>query len=167
MGKIKFYILSLLFILTGNLCFAKQISFQIVQKFENVENKVRHEDLIESTYIFEDELLDAFFSKGFIVTNSPSVNIDKENPEKSVIKAGLKDAKEGLSDYYVHISVVYNDDNSLLLEKVEWSVYNGKNGKKIKSGDIKTSRQINLLIDRSFVDITSEITDKVLKVIKA
>ena len=167
MGKIKFYILSLMFILIGSLCFAKQISFQIVQKFENVDNKVRHEDLIESTYVFEDELLDAFFSKGFIVTNSPSMNIDKDNTEKAVIKEGLKDAKEGLSDYYVHISVVYNDDNSLLLEKVEWSVYNGKNGKKIKAGEIKTSRQINLLLDTSFIDITSEITDKILKAIKA
>ena len=64
MGKLKRLTLILVFGLYSSLCFAKQISFQVVQHDESSK------DVTEQSLVIEDEVLNKFFDYGFIVTNS-------------------------------------------------------------------------------------------------
>ena len=70
MGKLKrFYIVSVL-LLCGTLCFANQISFQIVQHDDTLDS------VSEDSMIIEDSVLNNFFEFGYIVTNSDAAVSD-------------------------------------------------------------------------------------------
>ena len=67
MGKTRKYILIAGLLLCAQVCFARQVSFQIIQHDE------RTEKVTEQSLVIEDELLSGFFESGYIVTNSPTV----------------------------------------------------------------------------------------------
>ena len=64
MGKLKKLGILAILLISGSLCFANQISFQIVQHDESLDS------VSEDSMVIEDSVLNNFFEFGYIVTNS-------------------------------------------------------------------------------------------------
>ena len=67
MGKTRKLIIILGLMLCAQFCFAKQVSFQIIQHDD------RTDKVTEQSLVIEDELMVGLFETGYIVTNSPTV----------------------------------------------------------------------------------------------
>ncbi len=155
MGKSKKLLSILAVLLCSSFCFAKQISFEIIQHYGDSE------DILEQSLVLEDELLNNFFNNGYIVTNSPSSISKDSKTDDKLLNEGLKEALEGFSDYFVLIKVFFEDkDDIVILTKTEWSVYEAKNKKKIKSGKIKVTP------GNDGADILSEVSVALIKEIQ-
>ena len=127
MGKLKR--LSLLIILFGSsaLCFAKQLSFQIVQHDDSAK------EVTEQSLIIEDEVLNTFFDYGFIVTNSNAAISASKTQDEKLFKTGVGDAFNGFSDYFIQINLFFvKDDKSISdaadLKQVKFSITAVKTG---------------------------------------
>ena len=95
MGKLKrFWIIALL-LSSGALCFANQISFQIVQHDDSMDY------VSEDSLVIEDSVLNNFFEYGYIVTNSDAAISDSAGQDEKLYKIGQGDAFNGYSDYFV------------------------------------------------------------------
>ena len=129
MGKTKKLILIAGFLFAANACFAKQISFQIIQHDERTAN------VTEQSLVIEDELLNGFFESGYIVTNSPTVVSDSESNDTVLYNKALGDAYEGFSDYFVQVKLYYGN----ALTKIDWTVASVATGNKIKESSISGS----------------------------
>lgn len=138
MKKILLFLLSMLF---STVCFAKQITVQIIQH-DKTTNQVA-----ESSLVIEDELLNGFFDNGFIVSNTPAVVSESETQDLSFYNIGIGDAYEGGADFFVQVKLFYNEKNqseeeSIIskkktrLEKIDWTVASAVTGNKIKESSI-------------------------------
>lgn len=161
MGKIKGLILAVLIALSGSTCFARQISFQIVQHDAGVE------EVIESSLSIEDEVLNGFFEKGYIVTNSPSSVSASEVQDEKLWKTGIGEAFEGFSDYFIQVKLFYSmseDKRNRNIQQIEWSVAAAKTGTIIKSASLENKLNVNKKDDlrKLSLSLVSEI-DKALK----
>lgn len=143
MGKIKNLLAAgILTLLSAANLSATAVSFQLIQH-DPGQDKVR-----SSSYIIESSLFDYFFDKGFVVTNSPTSVSSTSVKDEEIYYAALSDASAGYCDYFIVISIDYNTENSrnpdaMILsniEKVNWSVFNLKSGKKVGSGSRKIGR---------------------------
>ena len=168
MGKLKrFYIFSVL-LLCGTLCFANQISFQIVQHDETIDS------VSEDSMTIEDSVLNNFFEYGFIVTNSDAAISDSTDQDERLYKIGQGDAFNGYSDYFVQIRLYYERTEQTLsqnadLYKIDFSITSIKTGKKIADKtitDIKIDRAKKNNLARVSSDLVSEIS-KALRAYKA
>ena len=168
MGKLKrFYIFSVL-LLCGTLCFANQISFQIVQHDETIDS------VSEDSMTIEDSVLNNFFEYGFIVTNSDAAISDSTDQDERLYKIGQGDAFNGFSDYFVQIRLYYERTEQTLsqnadLYKIDFSITSIKTGKKIADKtitDIKIDRAKKNNLDKVSSDLVDEIS-KVLRAYKA
>ena len=113
MGKLKrFYIFSVL-LLCGTLCFANQISFQIVQHDETIDS------VSEDSMTIEDSVLNNFFEYGFIVTNSDAAISDSTDQDERLYKIGQGDAFNGFSDYFVQIRLYYERTEQTLSQNAD------------------------------------------------
>ncbi|MCI5606511.1 MAG: hypothetical protein SOT46_06585 [Treponema sp.] len=134
MGNLKRLVLIFVIALMPVLVFAKQISFQVVQHDESSKA------VTEQSLVIEDVVLNSFFEKGYIVTNSATV-VSEEPENEKLYKTGLKDAFEGYSDLFVQINLFYiynpeNKKNNSSLNKINWTVTDTKTGKQIDSESI-------------------------------
>ena len=134
MGNLKRLVLIFVIALMPVLVFAKQISFQVVQHDESSKA------VTEQSLVIEDVVLNSFFEKGYIVTNSATV-VSEEPENEKLYKTGLKDAFEGYSDLFVQINLFYiynpeNKKNNSSLNKINWTVTDIKTGKQIDSESI-------------------------------
>ena len=108
MGKTRKYILIAGLLLCAQVCFARQVSFQIIQHDE------RTEKVTEQSLVIEDELLSGFFESGYIVTNSPTVVSNSDANDIVLYNKALGDAYEGSSDYFIQIKLIYSNYRNLL-----------------------------------------------------
>lgn len=129
MGKTKKITLILGLLLCANICFAKQISFQIIQHDNRTDN------VTEQSLVIEDELLSGLFETGYIVTNSPTVVSDSESNDKVLYNKALGDAFEGFSDYFIQVTIYYGN----ALNQIDWSIATTANGNIIKESTITGS----------------------------
>lgn len=135
MGKNKVFLMICLAFLAQSVCFAKQISFQVVQ------HDNREDEVSEQSLIIEDELLNGFFEYGYIVTNSQAAISDSSKKDKDLCKIALKEAKEGYSEYLVQVKLYYENKKSfngytVSLKKIEWTLYDTKTEKSISNGNV-------------------------------
>ncbi len=151
MGKTKKLLLIAGFLLCAQFCFAKQISFQIIQYDD------RTQDVTEQSLVIEDELLNGLFETGYIVTNSPTISFDSSADETALYNKALGDAYDGYSDYFIQIKVYYKN----ALNQINWSIASVTNGKKLKesviTGSVTTADEKGLKKISS--KLVTEITD--------
>ncbi len=168
MGKLKrFCILSVL-LLSGTLCFANQISFQIVQHDDNLDS------VSEESMVIEDSVLNNFFEYGYIVTNSDAAVSESAAQDEKLYKIGQGDAFNGFSDYFIQIKLYYvRTDQTLTtssdLYKIDFSITSVKTGKKIADrsiGNIKIDHTKKNNLTKVSSDLVNEIS-KALRAYKA
>lgn len=156
-------ILTVLFVMIcSSFAFARQICFQVVQHDESSDV------VTEQSLVIEDQVLNSFFEKGFIVTNSPSVTSQSESQDESLFKTGLGDAFYGYSDYFIQIKVFYEPRVGTLtdlanIKKIDWSVTEAKTGIKIVDETMADIKPVNKKTDMNRV--TSNLTVEINKVL--
>ena len=165
MGKLKrFWIIALL-LSSGALCFANQISFQIVQHDDSMDF------VSEDSLVIEDSVLNNFFEYGYIVTNSDAAISESESQDEKLYKIGQNDAFNGYSDYFVQIKLYYERTDQTLttnsdLYKIDFSITSIKTGKKIADKTIK-----DIKIDRTkknnLSKVSSDLVNEISKALKA
>jgi len=130
--------------------YARQICFQVVQHDESSE------EVTEQSMVIEDQILNNFFEKGYIVTNSPSVSSLDDVQDENLWKTGLGDAFYGYSDYFIQIKVFYESRKGTLtdvanIQKISWSLTEAKTGIKLVDKTINDIKPINKQTDMSRV----------------
>ena len=165
MGNLKRLSLMTVLLLCGMLCFANQISFQIVQHDDSLDQ------VSEDSMIIEDSVLNNFFDYGFIVTNSDAAISDSKTQDEKLYKIGQGDAFNGYSDYFVQIRLYYERTEETLsassdLYEIDFSITSIKTGKKIANKSMK-----NIKIDHTkknnLVEISSDLVNEISKALKA
>ncbi|MCR4742316.1 MAG: hypothetical protein K5866_05550 [Treponema sp.] len=164
MGNLKKIISVMIFLLAASFIFARQLCIQVVQ------HDFASESVTEQSLAIEDELLNVFFEKGFIVTNSPTVVFENEEKSESIFKQGLSDAFFGYSDYFIQVNVFYeNRANSTAeianIEKIDWSLTEAKTGVRIYNNTLKGFNPINKKNDMQ--KVTSSLTNEIDKALSS
>ncbi len=165
MGKLKrLSILAVLFF-CASLCFANQISFQIVQHDDSKDS------VSEDSMTIEDSVLNNFFEYGYIVTNSDAAISESSAQDEKLYKIGQGDAFNGYSDYFIQIKLYYQRSEETLTEssdlyEIDFSITSVKTGKKIAAKSMK-----NIKIDRTkknnLVQISDDLVNEISKALKA
>lgn len=162
MGKLKGFIIVSLMLLLGSNCFARQISFQIVQ------HDISADDVTEQSLSIEDEMLNGFFEKGYIVTNSPSVVSVSESQDEKFWNAGIGEAFEGFSDYFIQVKLFYvasDDKRNKNISQIDWTVAAAKTGVVIENGSTENKFNINKKDDLR--KLSYNLVSEIAKVLKA
>lgn len=164
MGTFKKNILALVFMFVAGFCFAQQISFQILQHDETSEA------VTEQSYTVEDQLIEMFFENGYIVTNSPTVAVNSNSEAAKLWKAGLKEAKEGYSNFFIQINLYYTAESlspkgEATLKKADWTLVYTKTGEPKAKNTIKSKQSLDVKNDLYL--ISADIFDEIKKAIKA
>lgn len=164
MGKLKKIASVLAVLACSTVCFAKQISFQIIQ------HEAGAGEVTESSYSVEDVLMNTFFERGYIVTNSDAAVSNSFEQDEEFFKMGIGEAFNGFSDYFVQIKLFYEVNEKKLnkksdLYKIEYTVAFAKSGKKILTKSISDIKKtVNGQTDYSY--ISAELIQQINKVIK-
>ena len=164
MGKLKRFCILTVLLASGALCFANQISFQIVQHDDSLDS------VSEDSMVIEDSVLNNFFEYGFIVTNSDAAISESQAQDEKLYKIGQGDAFNGFSDYFVQIRLYYERTEQTLantsdLYEIDFSITSVKSGKKIADRSIK-----NIKVDRTkknnLVKISSDLVNEISKAVR-
>ncbi len=126
-------------LLLSSFCFAGQISVQIVQHNQAIDY------VSEQSLIVEDELLNGFFDKGYIVTNSLAQISDSPEEDSELLYTGFGEAYEGSSDYFVQVKLFFDasqnkgvtDATPCPLDRIEWVMLKCSSGETLKSSSVK------------------------------
>lgn len=165
MGNLKRLCILTVLLFGISLCFANQISFQIVQH-DDSQNSVSEDSLV-----IEDSVLNNFFEYGFIVTNSDAAISESKAQDEKLYKIGQGDAFNGFSDYFIQINLYYERTEETMsassdLYKIDFSITSIKTGKKIADRSMK-----NLKIDRTkknnLVKVSSDLVNEISKALRA
>lgn len=145
----------------GTACFASQISFQVIQHDAGIDS------VVESSLVIEDEVLNGFFNKGYIVTNSPTEVSASKNQDETLWKTGIGEAFEGFSDYFIQIKLFYvvsEDKRNRNISNIDWTIAAANTGIVIKENSIENKLNINKKDDlrKLTLNLVSQI-DKALK----
>jgi len=160
MGNFKRSILTTVILFAASLCFAKQITLQIVQHDESTDS------VLEASMVVEDELLNEFFNCGFIVTNTPASVSDSIVQDSKLFTDGIGDAYEGSSEYFVQIKLYYNlaqRTKGSDLVKVDWTLASALTGLKIEEKSMKN----NSSDIKDLKLMTANLVKEITKAIKA
>ena len=165
MEKIKRFCLLVAVFLARSLCFANQISFQIVQHDDSADN------VTEDSLVIEDTVLNTFFEYGYIVTNSDAAISDSESQDERLYKIGSGDAFNGFSDYFIQIKLYYERTEQTLsassdLYKIDFTIASAKSGVKIAEKSLD-----NIKIDRTkknnLTKVSADLVYQINKALKA
>lgn len=130
MGKKIFFSIFLIFTL-GACAFASSLNFQIVQHNSSLSK------VSESALIIEDEMLNYFFAKGYIVSNSEAAISSSENDDEKLWTAALLDSTSGSSNIFFQIHLYFfsgsEDSQNVSLGCMEKVICKGINIKTGKS----------------------------------
>lgn len=162
MGKNKTLFLIVVLLLSCACCFAKQVSFQIVQHDD------RSEKVSEQSYVVEDKLLDEFFNYGFIVTNSAAAVSNSEAQDEALLCSGIDDAIEGSSDFFVQIKLYYERIGSsqlVCLRKIDWIITNVNSGKTVTSKTFDVEK--DYLTNDDLIRLSGKLSADIYKSLKA
>ena len=141
MGKKIFTVFLVLF--TSAMCFAGQISVQIVQHNKALDY------VCEESMIIEDELLNGCFDRGYIATNSLAQVSDSAEEDSELLYLGFGEAYDGGSDLFVQIKVYYDastikneyDKTPCRLDHIDWVMVSCKSGETLHSSSVKGSKK--------------------------
>lgn len=164
MGKLKRLTVGLILGLCSSFCFAKQISFQVVQHDESATN------VTEQSLVIEDEILTRFFDYGFIVTNSDAAISTSDSMDEKLFTAGIGEAFNGYSDYFVQINLFYarTEETTAVnadLKSINFSISNAKTGVKIADSSMN-----NIKLEHKKDDlkkISANLVTEINKLLKA
>ena len=166
MNHLKGKMFLILLLICSSCCFAKQISFQVVQSNNSFD------EVTEEAFFVEDALISDFFENGYIVTNSPAAVSDSDDCEKKLWKTGAEEALNGGSDYFVQVILYFTEKkdstinkNVMILDKIDYTVC------VTKSLDIiaESSLACNLRIyeSKDLIGISQKLVDEIFEVINA
>lgn len=155
MGKTKKIVLILSVFLLAQVCFAKQISFQIVQHDD------RTDQVTEDSLIVEDEILAGFFETGYIITNSPTVVSQSEKDDLVLYNKAMGDAYEGSSDFFIQIKLYYKNS----LKTIDWTLASVSTGRTIKESSLESS--LAFTDEKGLKNISSELVSEIAKILKS
>lgn len=157
------------FFVAASCCFSAEISVQIVQH-DNALDSVG-----EQTLVIEDEILDYFFSRGYIVTNEPAVAA-KDGTDDEVWKTAFSDAAAGGAQFFIQVRLYYDtaastNPESVALSNIDyvtWTVTEVQSGKTIADmkGIVDKQKVGNDDAD-SVKEYAATIADQIQKVLKA
>ena len=165
MGNFKRIVIFSALLLSAALCFANQISFQIVQHDDSLDS------VSEDSMTIEDSVLNNFFEYGYIVTNSDAAISESTAQDEKLYKIGQGDAFNGFSDYFIQIKLYYERTDQTLsknsdLYEISFSITSVKTGKKIADKSMK-----NIKIDRSkknnLIKISDDLVNEISKALRA
>ena len=165
MGNFKRIAIFSALLLNAAICFANQISFQIVQHDDSADN------VTEDSMTIEDSVLNTFFEYGYIVTNSDAAISDSVSQDEHLFKIGTGEAFNGYSDYFIQIKLYYERTDQTLsassdLYKIDFTIASAKSGVKIAEKSLE-----NIKVDRTkknnLVKISSELVNQINKALKA
>lgn len=140
MGKnVKKSVIAAFALLVCSICFAGQISVQVVQHNKAIDY------VSEQSLIVEDELLNGFFDKGYIVTNSVARVSDSSETDSDLFYEGFGEAFDGSSDVFVQVKVYFTatekktsaDIVTSRLDHIDWVMINVTTGKVIKESSVQ------------------------------
>ncbi len=140
-GRKVFFSMAVL--LMSGICFAGQISVQIVQ------HNLALDYVSEQSLIVEDELLNGFFDRGFIVTNSVAQVSESKEEDSELLYTGFGEAYEGSSDYFVQVKLYYDssknkgitDATPCPLDHIEWLMLKCSSGETLIQSSVKGSKE--------------------------
>lgn len=162
MGKIKTLFVVSILLLGSACCFARQVSFQIVQHDD------RTDKVTEQSYVVEDELLNDFFEYGYIVTNSDAAISDSEEQDQALLCTGIQEAIDGYSDYFIQIKLYYEmigGSQLVCLRKIDWVITNVVNGKTVTSKTFKIEKEY--LTNDDLIRLSNQLSVDINKSLKA
>ena len=154
MGKTRKLLLIAGLLLCAQFCFAKQVSFQIIQHDDKTQN------VTEQSLVLEDEMLNSFFETGYIVTNSPTVVSESAENDVILYNKALGDAYEGSSDYFIQVKLFYNNS----LKQIDWSIASVATGNKIKESSITGS--VTAADEKGMKKISSRLMSEIYDILK-
>ena len=165
MGKLKRLSIIAALLFGASLCFANQISFQIVQHDDSLDS------VSEDSMVIEDSVLNNFFEYGYIVTNSDAAISDSAAQDERLYKIGQGDAFNGYSDYFVQIKLYYERTEQTLSEnadlyKIDFSITSIKTGKKIADKSI-TDIKIDHTKKNNLGKVSSDLVNEINKALRA
>ena len=145
-------------------CYAKQISFQVVQHDSSAES------VTEQSLTIEDEVLNKFFEYGFIVTNSSAEIAKSDNADEKLFKSGIGEAFNGYSDYFVQINLFYTRNENTTsknadLKKIDFSIANAKTGVTFVENTLENIKLNNKKDDLKKISLN--LADEINKALKA
>ncbi|MBO4404866.1 MAG: hypothetical protein J5780_06000 [Treponema sp.] len=146
---------------------AESVAFCLIQHDSSSEN-IRF-----SSYVIEDSLFDYFFSRGFIVTNSPAEALKDSDDESKSEREALGEAREGGCEYFVLLSTQYDTSESTSPESLstdniktaEWKLYDVKADTVIRTGKRIPSRKKSSTMQAGVSDFAFELADDIYKAI--
>ena len=165
MGILRRFCILTVMLFCSTLCFANQISFQIVQHDDSLDC------VSEDSMTIEDSVLNNFFEYGYIVTNSDAAISESKAQDEKLYKIGQGDAFNGFSDYFIQIKLYYERTEQTLttssdLYEIDFSITSIKTGKKIADRAIK-----NIKVDHTkknnLVKISSDLVNEISKALRA
>ena len=154
MGKTRKILLIAGLLLCAQVCFAKQVSFQIIQHDEKTQN------VTEQSLVIEDEMLNSFFETGYIVTNSPTVVSESDENDVILYNKAMGDAYEGSSDYFIQVKLFYNNS----LRQIDWSIASVATGNKIKESSITGS--VTAADEKGMKKLSSKLMSEIFDILK-
>ncbi len=140
--RVIFFASFLILLFAAGNCFAKSLSIQIVQKNAG-------KDVVWATsYLFEQNLIDYFFSTGNIVSSSPVWIYDTDEKNKGALRAALVENREGGMDFLVRVEINYdvkdssNPEAFLLdnVKEVSWKSYSLRTDLEVASGTARPEK---------------------------
>ena len=141
-------------LLCAQVCFAKQVSFQIIQHDDKTQN------VTEQSLVIEDEMLNSFFETGYIVTNSPTVVSESDENDVILYNKAMGDAYEGSSDYFIQVKLFYNNS----LRQIDWSIASVATGNKIKESSITGS--VTAADEKGMKKLSSKLMSEIFDILK-
>jgi hypothetical protein len=154
MGKTRKILLIAGLLLCAQVCFAKQVSFQIIQHDDKTQN------VTEQSLVIEDEMLNSFFETGYIVTNSPTVVSESDENDVILYNKAMGDAYEGSSDYFIQVKLFYNNS----LKQIDWSIASVATGNKIKESSITGS--VTAADEKGMKKLSSKLMSEIFDILK-
>ena len=162
MGKNKTLLIVSILFFCCTCCFAKQVSFQIVQ------HDNRCDKIAEQSYVVEDKLLNDFFEYGYIVTNSDASVSSSEDEDQNLLCTGIKEAIEGYSDYFIQVKLYYEligGSQLVCLRRINWVITNVLTGSTVTSKSFTVEKEY--LTNDELIKLTSQLGADINKSLKA
>lgn len=115
---------------------AVSLTFQIIQHCSSLK------DVCESSLRMEDEIMNAFFEAGYIVSNIPAVPSESEADDDKIFKAGINEAAESSFDNFLALHIYFDkqaisngEDPELgSIYAISWKMGEVKSGRIIDDG---------------------------------
>lgn len=128
------------------LIFAAINAFSMSFSLQVIQRDTPTEDVIESSYLVEQTVLDYFFDRGCIVSsNAIIVSKNDEADDKNALRHSFVEAKVGCMDLIIHLNLYFNikestNPEAVLLSNLKgasWEIVSLETGKRIAHGEGK------------------------------